>query len=341
MKQHEREFFIASIRSGKVVINKDNIRLIIKPLSLDQTLQSCEIYNESYNQAFIDGIMNEDDMNTWMRSNDLWTYEDDEKSEGFKKDLEKLKIEIYNARNDKNLRENIRVYLRIGEVQYSQHLSKKITYYQNTAEGVATAEKISWIIKNSTYYNNKLYDFQDLSLSYIVEEWQSSFLNDRIIRELARNEPWKSLWMVRENSKIKLFYNEDNIELSHNQKNLVIWSQMYDNIQESPDCPPKEVIDDDDVLDGWFIVQSKKREQEKAEQDINNSTSNEKIKNASEVYVMATTEEKVAQIHNINSPHAKGVKKQRSNILTEAGSIQHQDLPDQRLIMQMQMNRRS
>jgi hypothetical protein len=88
-------------------------------------------------------------------------------------------------------------------------------------------------------------------------------------------------------------------------------------------------------------VQSKKREQEKAEQDINNSTSNEKIKNASEVYVMATTEEKVAQIHNINSPHAKGVKRQRANILKEAGSIQHQDLPDQRLIMQMQMNRRS
>jgi hypothetical protein len=201
MKQHEREFFIASIRSGKVILNKDNIRLIIKPLSLDQTLQSCEIYNESYNQAFIDGIMNEDDMDSWMRSNDLWTHEDDKKSEGFKKDLEKLKIEIYNARNDKNLRENIRVYLRIGEVQYSQHLSKKITYYQNTAEGVATAEKISWIIKNSTYYNNKLYDFQDLSLSYIVEEWQSSFLNDRIIRELARNEPWKSLWMVRPQSK--------------------------------------------------------------------------------------------------------------------------------------------
>ena len=43
-------------------------------------------------------------------------------------------------------------------------------------------------------------------------------------------------------------------------KNIVMWSQLYDNVQESMDAPTKDVIKDDDLLDGWLIVQGKKRE---------------------------------------------------------------------------------
>ena len=43
---------------------------------------------------------------------------------------------------------------------------------------------------------------------------------------------------------------------------------MYDNIQESMDCPTEDVINDDDMLDGWFIVQNRKREKDKKEKDV-------------------------------------------------------------------------
>ena len=46
-----------------------------------------------------------------------------------------------------------------------------------------------------------------------------------------------------------MFLNATEGELTYNQKNLMIWSQMYDNIQETLDCPSKEVIEDDDILD--------------------------------------------------------------------------------------------
>ena len=100
MKQHEREFFIALIRSSKVFVTHKDINLIVKPLTFDQSVQACEIYNTVYEQGYIDGMMDEDDLMTWMRHNDLWTDEDDKKIEVFKKDLEKLKIEIYNERNN-------------------------------------------------------------------------------------------------------------------------------------------------------------------------------------------------------------------------------------------------
>ena len=39
---------------------------------------------------------------------------------------------------------------------------------------------------------------------------------------------------------------------------IVIWSKMYDNVQESIDAPIQSVMEDDDALDGWFIVQNRK-----------------------------------------------------------------------------------
>ena len=336
MKQHEREFFVAMIRTGNTFIKTDDCSLVIKPLTIDQAYEAAEIYSQAYQQAYIDGMMSEAEMDEWMRSNDLWTEEDDEKSEGFKKDLERLKIEIYNARNNETLRDRIRLYLRAGESQFGQHLSKKHVYHQNTAEGYATTEKVAWSIKNSTFLDGELYDFSNHTLAYVVEEWQAAFLVDSQIRELARNEPWKSLWVVKDNTNIKLFNNPSNSELTYNQKNLIIWSQMYDNIQESLDCPSKDVIEDDDMLDGWFIVQSKKREQEKAEQELNESTKNSKIKNASEVFVMANSKKDADRINSVNTIHSQVIKKQREGMVKQRGTVNDHDFIDQRQKIKME-----
>jgi hypothetical protein len=336
MKQHEREFFIASIRSGKVFVKHNSLSLVIHPLTIDQSVEACNIYNEAYKQGYMDGMMDEDEMDRWMKENELWTDEDEEKSEGLKKDIEKLKIEIYNARNDINLREKIRLYLRAGERQMMAHISKKNIYYQNTTEGFAATEKLSWIIRNTTFNDNKLYDFDQLSLSYVVDEWQNSFLSDTQSRDLARNEPWKSLWVVRENTKIKLFANAENTELTNNQKNIIVWSQMYDNIQESMDCPAKDVIEDDDMLDGWFIIQAKKRDQERAEQEINNSIKNDKIKNASEVFVMTKDKKDASRVNSMNNVHSQNIKKQREMMIKNRGEVHQQDFIDERRNIQMQ-----
>jgi hypothetical protein len=338
MKHHEREFFIYMIRSGKIYIEKDNTTLIIHPPTIDQSFEASLIYDKAYKQAMIDGIMSEDEINEWMLESGLWSLDKDKKSDGFKQDLEKLKIEIYNNRSDSKLREKIRLYIRSGEKQYAEHLREKTQYYQNSREGYALSEKVSWIIKNCTYKNNKLYDFKDISLSYVIDEWQNSILSESIIRELAREEPWKSLWSIRENIGIKLFNNTDGQELTQNQKHLITWSQVYDNIQESIDCPTEEVIKDDDLLDGWFIVQSKKREKERLEKDFESKTQNEKIKNSSEIYVMADRNDpnSINKINQLNDAHAKAIKQQRFDIIKQKdGTVRQHDFLDEKRKMQM------
>lgn len=340
MKHHEREFFIGMIRSGKVYIEHKDLVLIVKPLTIDQSFESSLVYDKAYKQAMVDGIMSEDEINEWMLNNGLWTNVDDKKTEGFKKDLEKLKIEIYNNRNDKKLREKIRLYIRAGEKQLANHLKEKNSFYQNTREAYALSEKISWIIKQTTYLNNKLYDFKSVSLSYVIDEWQSSILSETIVRELAREEPWKSLWSIRENSNTKLFCISDLEEITANQKHLVIWSQIYDNIQESLECPSDDVIKDDDLLDGWFLIQSQKREKDKLEREFENQNKNDKIKNAEEVYVMVQPgdSDNLNRVEMLNDQYAKSIKKQRFEVIDKKGGFARQhDFLDEKQKMQMQV----
>lgn len=337
MKHHEREFFVSMIRSGKVFISHKDIDLEIYPLTLDQSFKSCQVYQKAYDKAYSEEIMTEEDMDQWMMENELWTLHDDKKEEGLKKDIERLKVEIYNARDNAMLASNLRKYIRAGEAQITSHLNKKYIYHQNTCEGIASSERLAWIIKNTTYFNGKLYNFEELSLQYVVDEWQSHFISESKSRELARNDPWKSLWVTRESSGFTLFANPPNTELTYNQKNILIWSQMYDNIQESMECPNKEVIEDDDMLDGWFIIQHKKREKDRVEKEFENSTKNEKIKNASEVFVV-TAKEKAEKINDMNDMNAKMIKHQRKLALDHYGSLDEQNLPDQRRNIQAMAN---
>jgi hypothetical protein len=331
MKQHEREFFISLIRSGKYFI-KD---LVIVPPTIDQYTLACKVYNDAYQQAYVDGMMDEEEINHWMREQELWTAEDDTRIEGLQKDIERLKIEIYNARDNESLRDKIRLYLRAGEAQLASHSNKKNQYYLNTCEGFAAYEKLSWIIKNTTYLNNTLYDFENTSLSYVVDEWQLSVLSESKVRELARTEPWRSLWVINEKAGTKLFPNGDNFELTHNQKNIVIWAQTYDNIQESMDCPNKNVIEDDDMLDGWFILQSKKREKERNEKEFEDTIKSDKIKNSAEVFVVTSPKNK-DKIDSMNDPYANMIKKQREALLKQKGTVSQDQFADEKLNMTMQ-----
>ena len=113
---------------------------------------------------------------------------------------------------------------------------------------------------------------------------------------------------------------------------------MYDNIQESMDCPPDEVIEDDDMLDGWLLVQKKKREQEQAENEVANKTSNNKIANSDEIFVMAGTQEDANKINSSNTYHNQQIKKQRMQIVRQKGEAKDLDFPDQQLKMRQKSN---
>lgn len=337
MKQHEREYFISRVRSGIYIIKENEFSLKIITPTIIQEYEACQIYYETYLKAIEDEIKTEDEIVEWMIEKELWTDEDETKFNGLKKDIEKLKIEIFNARNNSKLKETIRLYIRQAEKQLKKINEKKNSYYGNTCEGIASLEKSLFLLRNCTYLNNSIYNFDLYSLDHVWYRYCSLILSESQCRYLARNEPWRSLWVLNQTNTVNLFYNKDT-ELSIDQKNLLIWSKMYDNIQESMDCPSQDVIDDDDMLDGWFLCQKNKQEKEKAEREFENSNINPKIKNSSEIFIMSNSKEDSDRINNMNDIGSKIVKNQRLQVIKNQRGASQLDFMDEKIKLNQQSN---
>jgi hypothetical protein len=102
---------------------------------------------------------------------------------------------------------------------------------------------------------------------------------------------------------------------------------MYDNIQESTDCPPESVIKDDDMLDGWFIIQRQNQESERTREELEKRT-NSKIANSDEILLMANSEKEASEIHGMNSFHSETVRKQRLATVRQKGTAVDMDFQD-------------
>jgi|SaaInlV_100m_DNA_5_1039725.scaffolds.fasta_scaffold01404_4 hypothetical protein len=338
MKHYERELFVSRVRSGAYFIEYDGIRLKIVTPTIEGEMELNEAYNIAYESAIEDDFMTEDENLKWMDSRGLWTGEDEDTIKTVEKDLEKLKVEIFNNRNQAGLREQIRKYIRAAEKKLSEESNRKNVFIQNTCEGVATVARSYEYIKTCTFYGGEKYDFNRLSMEFVLSLFQRKLLTEKQTREIAREEPWRSLWALRDTNCIQLFSQKDR-ELSVDQKNLLVWSKMYENIQESMDCPTDDVIEDDDLLDGWFIVQRKKRDKERAESEFENDTKNEKIKNSGEIFVMASDRKEAKRVESLNDINGDMVRKQRLKTVRSKGkAVSDLDFQDVKLTMQDKSN---
>ena len=337
MKNHEREYFISRVRSGVYHIEQDGMTLTIVSPTIEDDYAISLAYMKSYERALEAELMTEDEMLDWMRSRQLWTEDDDAKVATIEKDLERLKVEIFNSRYQSVKREHIRRYIRAAEKAFSEQLDKKNTNRQNTCEGIASLEKSLAFIKRCTLVGDEPCDFEAIDINNVLYAFNSMILSEKDIRDLARNEPWRSLWLIKETHDLILFANQDK-ELSIDQKNIIVWSRMYDNIQESMDCPTDDVIDDDDLLDGWFIIQRKKQERAKTESELESRVSNDKIASSEEVFIVAETPKDAETINSVNSYHAQMVKKERQEVLEAKGEAQDLDFRDQRLKLNQMSN---
>ena len=300
------------------------------PHTIEDEFEANQVYIEAFNRAVEDDIKTFDEMHEWIISKGLWTEEDDEREEGLKKDLDRLKIEIFKARHNESQREHIRKYIRAGEVQQSEQFSKKNIFQENTCEGLAILEKSLELIRKCTYVGKELFDFGSIDIKEIWSLVNSQLCNDKEIREIARSEPWKSTWLLRESQTYSLFCHNDR-ELTIEQKNLLMWSRMYDNIQESMDCPSDDVIEDDDLLDGWFLVQKQKRDKEKAETEFDNTMNNPKLSNADDIFLMAGSQKDAEKIDSLNDIHGQMTKKERAAAIKHTGGMQQHEFRDERL----------
>ena len=339
MEFHQREYFVSRILRGHAKLKiRNDLVLFVRATTIEENHDAQEYYQEIYEMAFLQGIMTEEEILEMMLEQGIWTdqYESDIKK--VEKKIEDLKVDLYNQSFNTKAQRKTRASIRRAESVLIKLLSRKHSYDAMSCHGVANYARYCWLIENCTYKDEKKYDFADISVSALLSIYQDHGLSDKEIRGLAKTDPWRSTWASFKKSGGTLFETSATCYTTE-QKNLILWSSMYDSISESPDAPSDEIILDDDMLDGWLIIQRKERElrtKQKAAEDI---IGNEKIANSDEVYIVAKSEEDADKINELNDPQAKAIKTARQQALLSEERTKQEHLPDVAMDLQMKRNR--
>jgi hypothetical protein len=285
-----------------------------------------------------ESIINDEKYNEWIRLENLdkymqymgvWESEMTAFMKKSEKEIDNLKVSLYNNRLNAKLTNRTKLQLNNIRSRLGQLNGIKQTYYMQTLEGYAESIKNEFIMVNTIYHNGKkAFDkFKSLNNSLnkftnIVSEIDKHGLSVSDYRKIAKSDLWRSLWNV---GKTNIFKNAVS-EWTEEQLTIVSYSMMYDSVYEHPEKPTDNVISDDDMLDGWMIIQRRAIEKSKKQDDI--LKTNNKLGKAQEVFIFTDSEEGIQEVMSMNSDEAMMDIAHREHVINKYQHIEHTELPD-------------
>lgn len=336
MNENELEFLLHRIFSGYLLFYHNNDKYELKKISHTIKYEADLIYQKIIHDEKYGDWIREEDMTEIMIDLGLWTRDTFKNISNLEKRIESLKVSLFKSLIDFSKQKSIRRELESHKNQLNSINSKRAEFMANTLEGYASSIKHEYIICNNLYKNNKkVFNNNDKNASsYIIFNELVNKINKYIIsisdfKELARSNIWKSYWNAEKNN----VFRGPVIDWTDDQRSLVNITKMYDSVYEHPECPSEKVIEDDDMLDGWMILQKRQNEKAKAQGNIDQINPN--LKNASEVFLFGKNSEEIQDILDLNSEESKRNMKEKITHINQVGTSNDADLPDiQRSLMQ-------
>ena len=329
MTDNDLELLLYRIISGKTIFYYNNDRYILYAPSLDIKYEASLIF---------DSIINEEKYHEWIREENaiqvmmnlgLWNNFTDRGISELDKRLEELKIELFSNFMIPTKIKTIRQKIKNTKDSLNKiHISKQ-NFFSNTLEGYASSIKNEYIICNTLYKNNELvFGYDNNYKSYtlfnsLVQHIDSMIITTESFKKLARSDMWRTYWNACKNNTL---FDKASIDLTDEQRALINISKMYDNIYEHPECPEDKILDDDDALDGWMILQKRKNDKQKKQAQFDES--NPRLKNAGEVFLMASDNDDIQAISELNNAEAKAILKEKMQFINARGQVDDGELPD-------------
>jgi hypothetical protein len=318
MLPHKLERLLYRILSGKTILNSS--RLVIHSPSLDLLYESEEYYSEYFDK---NGVLTREEIRNFLLNNQIISQKDLDYLKVFEKTIQNLQKELYYNFKDPLRSDAIRKLIKEARNKQDLILNDLGKYESYSKESLASYAKSIFIILNTTYKDDKKFDFSTNSPVSILSELNEKRISNSDIREIAKGSSWTNTWFGLKGSTI--FQNIPTTE----QQLLLMWSKVYDNIRESTECPNEDVINDNDAIDGWIVHQKEEILKEKVKQE-SKKIFNSKINNADEVFILARSKEDVDRIQSQNTGHAKRIQQERIKQIYEQGTVNHHNLLDVR-----------
>lgn len=349
MKDVERELLVNRICSGLTMLKFNGDTYYLRGPTAEERYKASIVYQEACQECADEVLSNEDIMEVLLKY-EMWSEDNQKVLEQLEKDIDELKIGIFQKRFRKAELNLGRKALDAARKEYERLSLAKHQLDCHSASGLAAITKIKYIVgcclldknKNQVWNSDSFLRDRNNLIEEIVNVANRDKITDYQIRELSRTEPWRTMWSCRDSE--KSLFGSNVSELTDEQKRLIVWSKIHDSIYESEDCPEDFVFDDDDMMDGWMILQ--KRKQDKLKKERKNTsmmeTDNEKIASAGERFILVGSREEAQEVEELNSPEVAMMKKARENLLMKKGIVQEAEMPDSRQkIMQEFMKNRA
>lgn len=336
------DLLIARIIAGCFRFTCEGRRFLVRQPGRLRRYKAQQVYQEALQEALLDELYSDDEINIMLRQNGLWNDEQENKLKTLYEDVEKLKINLFKSFFKSRERETIRKALQIARAEIGSLLTKKNAYSPMGATGFAQVARTRYLVGSGLYDDkgkriwpdDDFYKGNDTLLDEAVSAYSEAQIGDQQTRAIARSDQWRSVWNCK--GVCTDIFGRPAVDLTEEQRNLLSWSQLYDSVAEHPNPPDDGVIKDDDAFDGWMIIQRKERERQRREATAEAALSGMKLPDSGEVFLVAETDEDLQNIESLNSPQASAIKRERLAYLTKKGEVEEQHMPDsKREIMMM------
>ena len=324
------------IIKGRLRVVLGDLVLYVYEADSSMVEESFEIYDDAYSKAYFDEVPLKSELVEVLIENNLWTPLDDREADKIEKEIENKKIEAFQSFYDQKKLKSIKRTIRNMELDFMKLKSKKVQLDHTSCEGAAEFSRNMWLISKLTKFKDGTsYDWSKYTISSVMEYYNSSAIKPATYRAIARSEPWRSMWS--NGNRHSGVFDKPSKDYTSQQNTLCSFSAMYDNVYESPERPNEKVLEDDDCLDGWFLVQKRKMEKDKKKKEAESLIKNPKIANSQEIFVMANNAEAAKNIYDMNDPLARGTINRRNHQIDNSeGNVKFTELHDVKQDISMQ-----
>ena len=357
MDRNQRTLHIQRISMGAARCRLDGELFYLGLPTRFHIYEGNELYQEVFESACDSGIFTDDQIIGILAKEGMWDCENDDTITRMQKDMEDLKVSVYESRFRLNDFQTAKLRIKKKRQELITLLGQKHIFDYASAEGLGSLHRLNYLIlaglrdKQFNPITKTLDDIDGAQLNIFKEAFLGARLDESVLRELARTEPWRSYWAVADKNNV---FGRPLMEWTEEQQTLVIWSKLYDSLRENTEPPTDEVVNDDDSLDGWLILQSRKNKHEASKQSGSMAvSSNKRIREAQEVFIMVGTDKNPLTGENIqlvqdlddarrldaiiNDDKARAIKRERFATLSAVGEIKHQNFGDVKRDLNMQI----
>lgn len=282
----------------------------------NEMLSSCKAWGEDERLYYLNKIFH-------------WGTEDEKNMKRAHEEIEDLKISLYDSGFKKTLGNQIRAQI-VEKYKYIQELTEKRSLFEDTTrESVANQARFKYLVAlslrdenhNIVYKKDPLRSRNLKLLTDAINSLLKDSLRENEVREISRSEPWASIWSASD--KCSSLFGCDATALTDEQKVLLYWSQLYENIRAHADLD-ESVIEDDWKLDGWLIKRRREREDEKLKESVASKIS-PKVAQGEFIYVQADNEEEARIVDKLNDDGARMIKAKLQHEIMKKGEVRIHD----------------